>query len=705
MTMILNKIYLRRAGKMMVKYSADTVDTKPLPKEYLAAALRNLQGLGYTLSPALFRAVQKLSREAFEQLYHPLIAEVKRMVGAHVNYAPMYPGFPEQVMLEDEAELYFNAMYHYYTWEVPYAEPVQKEPLQEKVTLKVIDLGSLKEFRTMIRQLIEANGSISAEDQKDINALIANTPTAELDELLPQEIPFKENAGFVAASLLKHEKADVARICPYFTTATDVLRLAVAWSDGDVSLALPTRFRKFKRRERRLLLGLLERCQTITEDMLRYRERWIRLGEILHPSEYKQRYVRCEEAFAILRNKKPFTTYNGSVELALQYQQMWTALDLLAKRPGEFARRLAKLLRMTREPEYVVMAFGEVADQVSTPVLLQVKNYFASQRELPELRVFFPKGNVAKAWATPNTLPEISEEACRDMVDLCEQTLVARFSSQPSLGKVYVDERLKDYLVPFSQRSASKALHTLVRGTRIPMEEGNTVRFFCWWKEGKMDGTPTGRVDIDLSAVMYDQNWKYIEHISYTNLRSAQYRAVHSGDIVTAPYGASEFIDLHIPSIVEYGGRYVVATLHSFTGQPYCNLPECFTGWMMRKKPGSGEIYEPATVSNKIDVTADTQLAIPVILDLVERTVIWTDLSLTRDPFYPNNVEANQKGMVIIGKAMTYLKKPDLYDLFTLHAKARGGLAASPQEADTVFSVDQGVTPYHIEQIMAEYVV
>ncbi|MEK3761157.1 TerD family protein [Paenibacillus sp. FSL P4-0338] len=703
--MQINRIYLRRAGKIMLKYTPDAADTKKLPKGYLAAALRNLQGLGYTLSPALFRAVQKLPREAFEQLYYPLIADVRRMVGAHVHYAPMYPGFPEQVMQEDEADLYFNAMFHYYTWELPYADSVQRTPLEDHVKLKVIDLGSSTEFRTLIRQLMEARGSISAEDQKDIDAVIANTANEELDELLPEEIPFKENAGYVASSLLKHGKADVARISPYFKTATDVLRLAVAWSGGDVSLALPTHFRKFKRSERRLLLGLLERCHPITEDMLRYRERWIRLGEILHPSEYKQRYKRCEEAFDILRNKKPFTTYNGSVELALQYQQLWTALDLLAKRPGEFARRLAKLLRMTREPEYVVMAFGEVAGQVSTPVLLQVKNYFERQRELPELRVFFPKGNVAKAWATPNTLPEISEEACRDLVDLCEQTLVARFAAQPSLGKVYVDERLRDYLVPFSQRSASKALHTLVRGSRIPMEEGNTVRFFCWWKEGKMDGTPTGRVDIDLSAVMYDKNWNYVEHISYTNLRSAQYHAVHSGDIVTAPYGASEFIDLHIPSIVEYGGRYVVATLHSFTGQPYCNLPECFTGWMMRKKPGSGEIYEPATVSNKIDVTADTQIAIPVILDLVERTVIWTDLSLTRDPFYPNNVEANQKGMVIIGKAMTSLKKPDLYDLFTLHAKARGQLAVSPQQADTVFSVDQGVTPYHIEQIMAEYVV
>lgn len=235
------------------------------------------------------------------------------------------------------------------------------------------------------------------------------------------------------------------------------------------------------------------------------------------------------------------------------------------------------------------------------------------------------------------------------------------------------------------------------------MPEGDTIRFFNWWKEGIVQGKPTGRVDIDLSSVMYDHNWEYVEHISYTNLRSSKYQAVHSGDIVTAPHGACEFIDLHIPSIVEYGGRYVVTALYSYTDQPYCDLPACFVGWMMRKKPGSGEIFEPATVVDKIDVTANTQIAIPVILDLVERTVIWTDLSLTRHPFHYNNVENNQKGMVLMGKAMSTLQKPDLHDLFTLHAKARGQLVALADEADTIFSVDQGVTPFDLEEIMAEY--
>ncbi|MNC48480.1 hypothetical protein D3C75_975940 [compost metagenome] len=61
--------------------------------------------------------------------------------------------------------------------------------------------------------------------------------------------------------------------------------------------------------------------------------------------------------------------------------------------------------------------------------------------------------------------------------------------------------------------------------------------------------------------------------------------------------------------------------------------------------------------------------------------------------------------MVLIGKAMTNLQKPDLYDLFRLHAKARGELVDTADQADAIFSVEKGVTPFDIERIMAEYVV
>jgi hypothetical protein len=218
-----------------------------------------------------------------------------------------------------------------------------------------------------------------------------------------------------------------------------------------------------------------------------------------------------------------------------------------------------------------------------------------------------------------------------------------------------------------------------------------------------VNNLPTGRVDIDLSAVMYDADWRYVEHISYTNLKSGRYQAAHSGDIVSAPDGACEFIDLDIDSVVGYGGRYVVMSLHSFTTQPFCNLPECFAGWMIRQAPNSGEVFDPRTVQNKIDLAADTQICIPLIFDLVERTVLWTDIALRTDPRWQNNVEGNQRGMRVLGKALTDLVKPTLYDLFELHAEARGTVVNDKTKANVVFAPDEGITPFDVTLIIADY--
>jgi len=218
-----------------------------------------------------------------------------------------------------------------------------------------------------------------------------------------------------------------------------------------------------------------------------------------------------------------------------------------------------------------------------------------------------------------------------------------------------------------------------------------------------IDGNYAGRVDIDLSAIMYNKNWSYLEHISYTNLKSGRYQACHSGDITSAPNGASEFIDLHIPSITGYGGRYVVVSLFSYTRQPFCSIPECYAGWMARQNPDSGEIYSPKTVQDKIDLIANTKICIPVIMDLVDRQVVWTDIALTSNPNWQNNVEANSRGMALIGKAMTTLVKPNLYDLFELHAQARGSQVDDLEKADTVFALNKGVTPFDIDKIMSEY--
>lgn len=213
------------------------------------------------------------------------------------------------------------------------------------------------------------------------------------------------------------------------------------------------------------------------------------------------------------------------------------------------------------------------------------------------------------------------------------------------------------------------------------------------------------RVDIDLSVTIFDKNWGFVNQVSYTNLFAEEFHMVHSGDITDAPKGAAEFIDMDIPCLLKNGGRYVIVNVNCFTGQSFAELPECFAGWMMRKEPGSGEIFEPKTVVDKFDITANTQICIPVIFDLSERKVIWTDIALRSNLNYAINIEGNLSGIAATGKSMTSLRKPTLYDLFSFHALARGTLVENKNEADTIFSMDKGITPFDIEKIIGEFLV
>jgi len=697
-----NSVLIRRRKKIIVPPGAGS-----LPVEMVATINKNLEGLGYTFSASVLEALANLDEQQAAEFYKETVAVLQELKGVK-RYRPMYPNFPRQVMEASTAELYMNAMIHYGTvalydalgdkrrrlvW-LPEFRKNKRDPLPDKVNLTVIERGTEDDLRQMFARMISSKSALSKTDREDLAWFAANYVLQ-----LPEVIPNKEVLAFVGG--LQPHNPELRK---HIKTATDVLRLAVAMSGGDVSLAENTKFRNFSRAERKTLLSLLENCGSVTEDMMRRRGHWLRLGEKLHPGEYAKRYPRTAQSFDIVRNELPFETFNSRVEAAIRSRKLVEAIDLLRDRPGEFARRLDHLVRLDPGDEIVVSHFADGASRISTPVLLQVSAHFKNRMLPQDLRIFFPKGELAKVTAINYNLPPISPQTCEQLVRISEELLIERFAKLPPLGKVYVDPELDAYLVPFSQRSASKSLRTLVRGSRIQLPtNGNTIRFFLWWREGDVDGKPTGRVDLDLSAVMLDSEWLYKEHVSYTNLKSNVYRSYHSGDITSAPHGACEFIDIDMPSVVRYGGRYVVMAVKAYTGQHFLHLPECKAGWMMREKPDSGEVFEPSTVEDRIDIASDSRICIPVILDLHEGVAVWADLALKKHPRYVNNVEGNLPQMALLGKSITEVIKPDLFSLFTLHARARGTLVSSETDADTVFSLTKGITPYDLERIVSEF--
>lgn len=704
----LDKILLRRKHSVMFEPANMAYEQSKTEKALVVSGLKNVQALGFTFSKELIEKAFHFTRDEFTAFYGFLISALKELVGADVTYNPMYPNFPQQVAEASDIELFINAIVHYWSFGtlIPEYEKNERLPLIDDNKMAVVLVGSHDDLMTIFTNLVESKTSISEQDKEDIETIILACP--DYTTYLPDTIPLKENVAFVGKLII--EKAPIKSadsIGKYFKTATDVLRLVTALSDGDISLASKTKYRNLRRVERRMIMDLLTGCGNITEDLFRYQYEWIRVAEILHPFEYKKaKYSNVNAAFNTLRNEKKPLMFAGKVQAAITAKDMREAATLLKVRPGEFARQLDKLIRDADNPNYIVNCFKEVATEISTPVLLQVRQHFIGRMENDNqpVRVFFPKGNLAKAMVIRNELPKINSNVCKNVARICREALIEQYKEKDFLGKVYIDEDFKNYLVPFSQRSASKAVKTIVRGSKLPIKEDATaVRGFIWWTntDKTRNSWDKDRVDIDLSATIYDENWQYVDRVSYTQLRSAKYRAYHSGDITNGGNvngdGVAEFIDVEIDAVAKNTGRYIAFQVYSFTGQHFSTLPNCRFGWMEREDVNSGEIFEPQTVEMKIDLTADSTVAIPVIFDCVERKFIWCDMNLQNasSRFYGNNLESNLHGVTATCYGLTHLNKANIYDLIMMNAIARGSIVTDRNEADIIFSNDT-TAPYEI---------
>src|SRR5215470_6736541 len=109
-----NSIYIRRRNKVLVAQGADN-----LPENYIAAILKNIESLGYTFSENLIETLKTLSLESLTIFYHETVKALREMTGAHREFKPMYPNFPNQVLEMNEARLYINAIIHYITNRLP----------------------------------------------------------------------------------------------------------------------------------------------------------------------------------------------------------------------------------------------------------------------------------------------------------------------------------------------------------------------------------------------------------------------------------------------------------------------------------------------------------------------------------------------------------------------------------------------------------
>lgn len=705
---------LRRRNKVILK----TDNGNEVNDNQITAFIYDLSQFGYTIGQDVIGVLKTNSTEMFTSQCELLIHNLKVLKRAHVRYSPLFADFPNvevndlqlfrkrvigciQNMFdirEDDHEMLSCGHFvntSLFNLEKYGACPIclnqvdeldssddHLPPLRELTPTQIINVGCEADLWNIFSNLLSSKTPISETDVEYIEYLMASRRDESL-KYVPDEVALKENVARIITFMHKYCSNVSNHQLKFIKTATDVLRVAVGLSGGDVTLVEKSRF-KLSNSQRRLIMSLLDNIDNPLEDMKRYRMKWIRLGEVLHIGSHQKRYPTAYANFDILRNnERTIKTFNGEIEkfitiatrtCNIPHDKVEEVLDLLKTRPGDFGRRLDKILRLFENPfavpYNVINRFKSVVSKISTPVLLTISAHFRNRSRAAEFRAFVPKEKIANMhFVEGDNRKVLSEETCYSVTDVIADELYQRFISK-KMGNVYIDPSLEGLIIPFSQRSASKSISAVERGSRIKLSSDcDTIRMFTYWK-----GT---HVDLDLSAIAYDDEWNYKTHISYTRLSS--FGTKHSGDITSAPNGASEFIDVDLNKIRKKGVRYVVMNLISYTGDAFDTF-ECFSGIMERNKGDDGRRFEPTTVKTKFDITGAYKYNVPLILDVVKKEFIWTDYSVSTQLKYAN-VENSMSGVTEVSRYANSLieNRHNLFDLFATHALANGA------SIDTVF--------------------
>ncbi|MFC8425798.1 MXAN_6230/SCO0854 family RING domain-containing protein [Streptomyces sp. NPDC057236] len=550
----------------------------------------------------------------------------------------------------------------------PFLRPVRavgaaKAPVPGPLRLLRLGTDRATDATAVVDALLARRTPLSPRDRDDLLTLLPLTPAGQ--GLLPQDIPVRETKAMVLGALVRDAPDGPPPrklLAEGLTTATDVLRLLAVLSGGDAGLVTPSRFTSPPRPLRRELLAVLDGLPTpyLVEDVLRHPTEWKRAAEVLHPFERHARHPRAALAFAVLRGTPvdPGTTFGaalletaaahpdavrvdgtrirpatwaGRLEQAVAEGDAGRAAALAGERPGELVRRLDLLLRLhtadTLEPE-LGKALLRGLPKVGPGPLLSALGALRTRTEdrTGRRRVFFPRGEVTRALTVPERRTPLPSGLVTEAVTLLRAEVLRRFAAGEPYELSVLDAGLADLTVPFTERSTAKALVAVPRGSTQNLPEGTVLRLFLHWTEPR-----DNRTDLDLSVAFFDAEWRFTGLCDYTDLVYGEDAAVHSGDLTSAPAprGATEYVDLDLERLAERGDVYAVPLVFSYNNVPFEELPDAFAGFMALPAHGPRDAsYDPRTVRQRFDLAGDSQVCLPMIVDLGRRRALWTDTHL-----------------------------------------------------------------------------
>ena len=700
----LQEIALRHLNGIFIPENVTSDEN--VSNDIFATVLKKFEGYGYTFDKELAKTLYALNIEKLKKI-SDVFLEVVRKFKSDNAYTVFYRNFPEEVMNLSEMETYFLQFIHYLIDYLPEdaevnesEENIETEP-SEFVKLSHLKVVNETKMFDLLKNLLSSNVTLSETNLKDVLTLLKYCDVSETKELMGQ-IKIKETLMTIA----KVQFEETGNTYAEFSTATDVLRF-IAFLSGEKLNSKFIAFKYFKRPELNILVSKLENLNYLLDDMKRYRKPWRKFFLMNGNRISFEKYPKVKQATDMLFGKFPHISKKGKFELSRsRMNEMSDAefeefLSSFSKYSGDYIRNLLSLVNRVSEErvEKVLKYFLDAAKEVNTRLLFQVCDRILNVKSGEAGRVVNAKGN----WLVLEETINLSDTVLQKTAEAVSHAIFEKLSEKEPLGKVWIDESYQNIAMTTSEKDSNSSIRPLTRGSVIPYSsEVDTLRFFVAWKNFKGN-----RVDLDLSAVKFDEDFNHLGELAYYSHNQAG--MAFSGDITDAPQGALEYIDIFdIEKVKEDGTRYVLMTVRSYNGYTYKEMGTAYAGVLeLSKKEAKDKknLYSSA-VRHGFALSSNTQTVNTIIVDLEKSEYIWLDMNLPTNRERQTSNYLTNAQIASLKDLLNYFVKKEkvsMYQLLMLNAIARGEVAENVEDADIVFKKIDEDNVLPLADILANY--
>jgi hypothetical protein len=671
-----------------------------------------LMGSGHDQAEVATALADKLGIDIVSGLQHldmDCLRVASRNIGINIP-EPFYRGFPKSVramsanaLLVDQIMHYLNT-YGFGNFDGPSSHSLLekagvREKFDEAYDIKPIVVVSPKEGADIAKRLV--TDTLTATRPASTGELALAIAVIETYGLT-DTIACADTRVALAAATRRPDVLAQLRIRDILELA-ELLEVAKhADSDWSSYPHCPIKKLNLRNQDRKLITAALDqvlaRGLSIPEkfDVFERQADWCGL---LHHVHYKP---ACENGKAFVDAMRGMKNHSrmSTFERALAAGDVTGAAKYLARTKGQGAllRHLDHILSRstTADEAYGVLSTLACDDPGQ---LIQLLEHEATASDTPRNFAFAKNGLMLTHGETTDEAAKRKSylpQATRDIVyDVAKGLLMQACAGR--LGRVYVGPGMDRIAVATSSAASNAGVGTFPRGSRIPLD-GRIIRAFTYWE---------GVNDIDISLIGIDIDGSHHE-FSWRTMYARQSDAItFSGDVTNGYHGGSEYFDIDLDKVRKRypNMRYLVLAdnVYSRTTFNQCSVR---AGYMLRKKPNSGEIFEPRTVKTAFAITGNSTFAYAFAIDLVNAELIWLDMTRAS-----HSAIAADEGASAYAFLMKWFDIVDTISLGDVATMCATELVSDIHDAEIAFIMDRDevdpnldievVTPMDTERVRA----